>query len=122
MSETIEEKKARKAEYQRRWYEKNKAAHVANVQARRDEVKARTKAFVRKYKEENPCVDCGNYFPFFVLDFDHLGDKEALISRLVGNGHDIARVQEEMDKCELVCANCHRYRTFKRNGMYEMGL
>lgn len=116
---TEEDKKAKKAEYQKRWYEKNKAKHIANVSARKSLVIVEVKAFVKQLKESTPCADCGKYFPHFVMDFDHLGDdKEYLISSMVGSGYGITTIQKEIDKCELVCSNCHRVRTFTRSGLY----
>jgi len=47
------------------------------------------------------------------MDFDHLGGKEALISKLVFQS-GIERLEKELAKCEVVCANCHRIRTTAR--------
>jgi hypothetical protein len=50
------------------------------------------------------------------MDFDHIaehGKKINTISRLINTG-SIQKVKEEIEKCELVCANCHRIRTFSR--------
>lgn len=115
-----DEQKLAKKEAQRRWYEKNKERHKANVAARNAEIRTRARVFVKELKESTPCADCGNFFPHFVMDFDHLGeiDKEAIVSKLVGSGYDIPRIKREIEKCELVCANCHRIRTFTRNGMH----
>lgn len=116
---TDEERKTRKAESQKKWYEKNKARHIANVNARRITVKEEVKSFLKALKESTPCADCGNMFPHFVMDFDHLGDdKEYIISQMVGSGFGIESIQREIDKCELVCSNCHRVRTFTRVGMH----
>jgi hypothetical protein len=61
---------------------------------------------------EHPCVDCGERDPI-VPELDHLRDKEFGI----GKGfRDRAwqSVLDEMAKCDVVCANCHRRRTAKR--------
>ncbi len=59
-----------------------------------------------------PCVDCGGEFPPECMDFDHVrGEKLFEISRPSTNRD---KILEEMDKCEIVCANCHRTRTRKR--------
>lgn len=109
--------KEQKAEYQRRWYEKNKAQHVANVAARKAAVRERVLAFVRELKEKTPCADCGNNYPYYVMDFDHLSDKEYALANMIQKGYDIPAVQKEIDKCEIVCANCHRERTHSRKNM-----
>ena len=59
-----------------------------------------------------PCTDCGVCYPPYVMDFDHLRDKRRLISRLRGVSTKL--LLSEVAKCELVCSNCHRIRTFKR--------
>jgi 5-methylcytosine-specific restriction endonuclease McrA len=67
-------------------------------------------AFLR----EHPCADCGEGDPI-VLEFDHLRDKRFSIS--VGlQGRRWQDVLDEIAKCEVVCANCHRRRTAKRGG------
>lgn len=61
-----------------------------------------------------PCLDCKDYFPFCAMDFDHKNPKEKLftISEMQSKNENI--IFEEIGKCEIVCANCHRIRTFKR--------
>jgi hypothetical protein len=48
------------------------------------------------------------------MDFDHLGLEEKLneVSKLTSWG--IEKVKQEINKCEVVCANCHRERTHQR--------
>jgi hypothetical protein len=50
-----------------------------------------------------------------VLEFDHLGDKSFSIgAKLVQ--FKWQRILDEIEKCEVVCANCHRRRTARRRG------
>lgn len=72
--------------------------------------------FINKYKEERPCTDCGIFYPHYVMDFDHMDatQKEGLVSRFV-RVKGLPTVFREIEKCELVCANCHRERTFQRS-------
>ena len=70
--------------------------------------------YIQNYKETHPCTDCGDCFPYYVMDFDHLSDKSFAISSYKNNTNSLERVREEIAKCELVCANCHRIRTYKR--------
>lgn len=71
--------------------------------------------FIRSIKETTPCSDCGNYFPYYVMDFDHTGraDKIKDINYLSSTGR-IGALRKELVKCEVVCANCHRKRTHFR--------
>lgn len=71
------------------------------------------------YKTQEGCVDCG-YTSFGpALDFDHLPGTEKSFN--IGQGMRHMKwdaIIEEMLKCEIVCANCHRVRTWKRaNGI-----
>lgn len=70
---------------------------------------------IRQLKAK-PCADCGNEYHFCAMDFDHLGesDKEFNISAMIGRGMSLERIYEEAKKCEVVCAVCHRLRTFTR--------
>lgn len=60
-----------------------------------------------------PCADCQVEYPSYVMDFDHLGDKEFNISNAI-NFHSLEKIKKEIAKCEVVCANCHRIRTHDR--------
>lgn len=65
-----------------------------------------------------PCTDCGGIFPHYVMEFDHVperGEKKKNICELSGSSKFTSkRVQEELKKCDLVCANCHKVRTYLR--------
>jgi hypothetical protein len=59
-----------------------------------------------------PCLDCGESFPSFVMEFDHRDArmKRALVSHMAGRASD-RRILQEVAKCDIVCSNCHRHRT-----------
>lgn len=62
--------------------------------------------------KRSPCVDCSGVFQPCQMDFDHVrGDKVANVGRLVARHASYQKILEEVAKCELVCANCHRIRT-----------
>jgi len=62
-----------------------------------------------------PCTDCGRRFPPCAMDFDHRepGTKAFWILQRAGSV-SVARLTAELDKCDIVCANCHRERTHVR--------
>ena len=67
-----------------------------------------------------PCTDCGECFPPVAMDFDHVhGEKVKEISGMWSWSFD--KVLIELNKCELVCANCHRTRTKHRLKIMEIG-
>lgn len=64
--------------------------------------------------KNKPCVDCKQSYPYYVMDLDHIkGTKKFLLSIAASNHRSLKSVIEEIAKCEAVCANCHRIRTFK---------
>jgi hypothetical protein len=72
----------------------------------------RKRDFINSLKNV-PCTDCDNRFPPYVMDFDHLGDKELNISNDLFSVK-FERILAEIEKCEVVCSNCHRIRTHNR--------
>jgi hypothetical protein len=111
------------------WYPKNKEKKKAydrihkklpSVRSRNAELRrirvSRNRLFLIKTKDQ-PCSDCKKQFPSYVMDFDHKKDKKFDVSRLVNLNVSLKTITAEIEKCELVCANCHRIRTFKRRGI-----
>jgi hypothetical protein len=78
-------------------------------------VKAAKRRWLDDYKRGKPCTDCGTEYPPPVMEFDHPNDdKECNVSTMVARNYSRRRIEVEIAKCELVCANCHRIRTFTR--------
>lgn len=78
----------------------------------------RNKVHMARYLKEHPCVDCGEG-DLRVLTFDHLPefDKKFDIGRAVsGSTRAWDSILKEIEKCEVVCANCHMKRTGERSG------
>ena len=67
---------------------------------------------IQQYKESMPCSDCGIQYPYFVMDFDHLDSKKYNVSQMLTLSWDT--ILKEIEKCDLVCSNCHRFRTHQR--------
>lgn len=95
------------------WYPKNRKKHISYVR----NLKRKLLSYIHEYKKESFCVDCGfsgRKYPH-VLEFDHTnGEKKFEIAAHNRFTLSLERLKEEMAKCELVCANCHRIRTFAR--------
>jgi hypothetical protein len=78
----------------------------------------RNARYIYAYLLEHPCVDCGEADPI-VLDFDHVrGKKLCNVSHLLSGTPSLKRIQAEIDKCEVRCANCHRRVTAQRHGWF----
>jgi hypothetical protein len=60
-----------------------------------------------------PCADCGVQYPPYVMDLDHVrGEKLFVLSK--GYNHSPEAQLAEIEKCDVVCTNCHRERTHVR--------
>lgn len=71
-------------------------------------------AWVQAYKLERGCADCGYDKHPAALDFDHLPGSVKVRDIKSGQHLGWVALQEEVKKCEVVCANCHRIRTANR--------
>lgn len=98
--------------HSKEYYAKNKEKQKKQIYASRKIRIENTKKYIRELKESTPCKDCSKKYPYYVMDFDHQHSKEFLISKATDEGISLEKIKKEIDKCEIVCANCHRIRTF----------
>lgn len=78
--------------------------------------KQEARTFVLDYLRSHPC-SCGEARPA-CLDFDHQRDKVMNISYMVAHGYSIDSIKLEIEKCQVLCANCHRVKTAEDFGWY----
>ena len=99
-------------QHQKKWYRNHKSHHIENVAQYRKELKIQVRNFVWEYLKNHPCVDCGEDDPV-VLEFDHRSgeEKRMEVSKLINGGYSVDKVKDEISKCDVRCANCHRRRT-----------
>ncbi len=83
--------------------------------------KQRLAALVYRYLEGHPCIDCGQSNPV-LLDFDHRDNKFKSISEMIKSRYSWDKIKEEISKCDVRCANCHRMRTAKQFGWKRLFL
>jgi hypothetical protein len=96
-------------EFTRSHYRRNKRQYLdKNLRAYR-----RRREFVRQMKSR-PCADCGVQYPFYVMDFDHRETETKLYELNSVDRMTMKAIRCEIEKCDVVCANCHRERTFQR--------
>ncbi len=100
-------------EYQKVYY-KNNPRSISESGKRR---KVAIRDLVKKVKDV-PCMDCGVKYPYYVMDLDHRpGEEKVFNLSTAGSKHmSLTTIQKEIDKCDVVCSNCHRGRTFNRIG------
>lgn len=95
-------------------YIKNKSKYIKKAIGRRKNYKDEMYKFLIDYFKLHPCVDCGESNPI-VLEFDHVsGEKIEAISVMISKQFSKQIILEEINKCEVRCANCHRLKTAER--------
>lgn len=105
----------RQREYLKSHYLQNKQKYVGAIYSRRD----RNSQLILEYKQGKTCEVCGNDNPV-LFDFHHLEGKELEITNAV---HDwgIKRIKRELDKCQILCANCHRKKHYSDSCQKRIG-
>ena len=105
-------------EYNRLHYPKTKEKWAESRRFHSNKVLQENKQFLLEYLSSHPCVDCGNN-DIRVLEFDHLPGTTKLkdISALLS--YTRATLVAEIAKCQVLCANCHRIKTFERAGSWR---
>jgi len=98
-------------EYNRNYYAENKDKYLAKNQKYRKLLRS----LIIDAKSK-PCEDCKNSYPHYVMDLDHRPDelKTFELSDAIAKGKSKQKILDEIAKCDVVCANCHRVRTFTR--------
>ena len=98
----IDKHKQRKHE----WYKRNKELTQKRTHDRRN----KTKKWLDEYKQTISCEICGESRRY-CLDFHHKDPKIKVksISNLASQGYGIPRIQEEINKCRVLCKNCHAH-------------
>jgi hypothetical protein len=106
--------KRKQQQAQRRSYLRNRLRNQKRTNANRA-AKRETLANIAREAKAASCVDCAIRYPYYVMDFDHVrGAKLAAIGHLVNSTVPLQVLLDEIAKCEVVCANCHRERTHQR--------
>lgn len=109
-----EVRKAYHKVYSSNHYEANKEEYKSRSVVHNKMARKRNRDYLKELKEKTPCTDCGKKYPYYVMQFDHIYEKNGAVADLARASVSIARLQQEIDNCELVCANCHAERTHSR--------
>jgi hypothetical protein len=108
----------------------HKQHYQDNVKNYKDRAKKRNKSSTEKIRifiqeqKDKPCQDCGIKYPYYVMDFDHRPGEEKCfaIANMARTRPSLEKVIEEINKCDIVCSNCHRIRTHNRDkSQYPIG-
>lgn len=108
------------SEYQRAYYERNKEKVKRQAAASNQKRRHKNRELIREHLATHPCVDCGEADPV-VLEFDHRdpAEKSFPIGKAIGKTWRWQVIEEEIAKCDVRCANCHRRRTAQQRAAGE---
>lgn len=114
-----EEWKEYQRNYQRDWHQRNKAKRLAKVYER----KAAIAEYIKSIKTQLCCTDCGEQRPA-TLQFHHLNpeDKMFNIGEAIRYGISLDKIKQEIQKCVVLCANCHAIRHFNMRNQEDSSL
>jgi hypothetical protein len=97
--------------YTKKHYQENKDTYKSLAKTNRKQYLTNGRLFIDKLKAV-PCFDCNKIYPPWVMQFDHLYDKEYQLSKMCSYSKEM--ILQEAAKCQVVCANCHAIRTHNR--------
>lgn len=105
--------------YQRDHYQRNKQDYQDKERRNKQARRKQNHTWLFNYLKNHPCEHCGEADPV-VLEFDHLdpADKSANIGNMRGSW-SLSRLQAEVAKCRVLCANCHKRHTAIQQGWYQ---
>lgn len=99
------------------WYAQNTHVQKSRAYPRNKSVLLENRKRIYEYLSQHPCVDCGESRPV-VLEFDHVrGVKRMAVASMTR--YSWKSISEEISKCEVRCANCHRIKTAIQLGWYK---
>lgn len=94
----------------KKYYSDNTEHHKRVIKKRKDENDDFVRFKILEFLKKNPCIICGET-NLMVLDFDHLGNKTKNVCDFIQNNSSWEIVKKEIDKCQVLCSNCHRIKT-----------
>lgn len=105
--------------YNRIHYINNRSDYRTKQKIWRAEFRKNIRLKLIDYFKTHPCIDCDET-DYTVLEFDHIiGGKKDNVASLLNGDASWQTIQEEIKKCEVVCANCHKRRSAKQFGWYK---
>ncbi len=102
--------------YDKEFYQKTIETRRKNKKLNSKEIRKRNTQYIWDYLKKHPCIDCNESDPI-VLEFDHRENKKYNVSEM--SVLSLEKIENEISKCDIRCANCHRRKTAKQFGWYE---
>lgn len=104
-------------ERSKQYYKDNKEKHLKTIKSNGHKYRQRNQEYVLDLLSKSKCMDCGENH-ILVLEFDHKHSKLANVSSMILT-YSLSSLKNEIDKCDVVCSNCHSKRTHKQNNSYR---
>jgi hypothetical protein len=98
-----------------------RAAKLRHYYANKEQYLERNRATKRRNQEfivrakSRPCLDCGIQYKPWIMQFDHRPGEIKLLNVSQARSRSLKTIKAEIAKCDVVCANCHADRTYKRS-------
>lgn len=110
-------------EYIRKHYKNNREYYLKKARKRNKKIQDESFKYIKAYLQKHPCIDCGEQ-DLVVLEFDHKDKnmKKTEVSRIIKNTGSLKKLIEEISKCDVRCANCHRRKTAKEYNHWKLTL
>ena len=96
------------------------AVNTARTQLNAIKLKDRLRVQMLEYLSSRSCAHCG-IADIRVLDFDHIdpATKSFSIARAIANVSSWQKILAEIQKCQILCANCHKIKTAAEQKWYR---
>ena len=108
-------------QYIRNHYKNNKKYYLEKARKRNILTRIKINEYIREYFKSHSCIDCGET-DILVLEFDHKdrNNKVSEINKMIRQRTSLKKVVEEISKCNVRCANCHRRKTQIENNSWRL--
>lgn len=103
----------KRKEYRRKWYILHASSEKSHVRRR----KLSIRRWFEGYKSGLKCSICSENHPATIDFHHHSGKKDFAVGYMTLNGYSIERIKKELEKCQILCANCHRKLHFKNSNL-----
>lgn len=120
-----------KSEYIKEWYKKNSKKFAAWKKWHKEYRKGKPwrakgikamatkrQTILKRYNKAKAesCLDCGIEYSPWIMQFDHRPDEQKIanVCKIAYSTLDIKKLNAEINKCNILCANCHANRTYLR--------
>lgn len=108
-------------QYIKNHYYKNTQYYIQKARKNNVKVKQEKIEYLQEYLATHPCIDCGEN-DILVLEFDHRVREKKFddVSRILKRRLSLEKLKQEIAKCDVRCANCHRRKTAKENVSWKL--